>query len=144
MFKYIVKNTDYVIGLFHHDPGFNISINNTNMVMYALPDGNNASFKFFINSNINEDDIDLKALNQKRPYFDYISSICHINHYCGKTHEEFLLKILKFGGNNKNNSTHHTDKQYREEYLLYEDDFKNMRDLYKLYFIDNINNIRED
>ena len=135
-FKSIIKKDPNVSVIGHHLPCFyNYNINKC----YALPDANGffSTFLFDINNNLSNSSLVLK---QQKKYFYYLANnICKINHYCLKSHEEFLIKILKYEGNAKGNLY---NEEWNIHYKYSKDYFNNPRDLYKLYFIDNINNIK--
>ena len=142
MFKSIIKKTEYVDWIGAHWAEFKISYNNDkNLICYALPDGKNASLEILFNTDV-EYDIMFKKLNQKLIYINKISCICHINHYNIKSDEELCNKAIKFDADIYNGySLHDFYVQLTEQHP---DMFEHPRDLYKLYFIDNINNIQED
>ena len=142
MFKSIIKNTEYVDWIGAHWAEFKRSYNNDkNLICYALPDGKNASLEILFNTDV-EYDIMFKKLNQKLIYINKISCICHINHYNIKSDEELCNKAIKFDADIYNGySLHDFYVQLKEQHP---DMFEHPRDLYKLYFIDNINNIQED
>ena len=137
MFKSIIKKTDNLFGIGLHLAYFN----NKNYIPYMLPNGDDATIKLFIGYPI-ESEIYIKRHKQ---YFKYLTSlldICYIKHYSDRSVEENCLKMYKFECNKFNNDTNYT--WYLELKEQYPDMFKHSRDLYKLYFIDNINNIQED
>ena len=106
-----------------------------------MPDGNNWKTKFVFIESIKElNSYNRLVLKKQKKYFYYIANnICKINHYIGKSFEEYIIKTLKFEGNIKGNLySDYWDKIYKENKELID----NPRDLYKLYFIDNINNIK--
>lgn len=139
-FKSIIKKTDYVNLIHLHYCIFNGT--NNDLIEYALSNGENAKTKLLINTN-NSESIRNNKISE---YQDYIDNILvnqiSIKHYCLKTLEEQVNHAIKFEANKYPNF--HLYNGYKEFYKYHPEMFEHPRDLYKLYFIDNINNIRED
>lgn len=147
MSKSIIKNVNCLQYISLHYAQFTVDYKNA--IHYCLPDGTDGLSKFF--NGINDlkcgykHDFFEEQLRQKqyRAYIDNIvDNVCHINHYSDRSIEENCIKTIKFEGNTHSNSC------LREWYLELKEQYPDMidhpRDLYKIYFIDNINNIQED
>ena len=134
-FKSIIRNNKNLTWIGNHNASFNSEYNKNKI--YVLPDGNNRDDKFCFN-NTND-----YILNEEKKIFYYLANnICKINHYCDKSYEEYIIKILRYECNTINNINvyiNNWDEFYKENKELID----NPRDLYKLYFIDNINNIKD-
>ena len=126
-FKTICKKSNYIYMITNHSCLFNNNIDINNYILYAYPDG-------FNTQNIKYEDF---VENNQKYLFD-LTNICRINHYCVKSFEETANHMEKF----KLYKIDEMWKKWRDGiYQLYPELFDNPRDLYKLYFIDNINNI---
>ena len=137
-YKSIAKNTKYVecIDLHYFSFYSEDEINNKNLIKYMFPDGIDAQEKVKIFT----DDYKWNELTDYYEYFNnMLNNTCCINHYCLRSLEEHINHLIKFD----------TDKykkwyrynEYIEQYKKHKNLFDNPRDLYKIYFIDNINNI---
>ena len=138
MLKSIIKKTNKLIEIDLHVAIFN---SDKNDIKYMLPDGENGSLKLFVGE-IVDDEI---YKNRQKQYFKYMQSlfnICYIKHYSDRSVEENCYKIKKFQVDT--GLVAWGKDWYIELKNQYPDMFEHPRDLYKLYFIDNINNIQED
>lgn len=137
--KSIARKTNHLQNITHHIPGYDINYNNQdNITVFGFPDGSNPQLKVYMYTEFTEEG-HIAINNKKRYYFDN-ANICCINHYANKSAEEWDYKTLKFEADCYDTSP------YRNAYLNLSNNniLDNQRDLYKLYFIDNINNIQED
>ena len=135
-FKSIIKKSDYVLNIGLHYGSFSLDYNNEkNLILYALPNGKSCK------------EIELDPLfiteNNVNKYTNYVNNniynICYINHYFWRSLEEMANHCIKFNADKYNNW--HIYERYKTLYKDYPDFFEHPRDLYKIYFIDNINNI---
>lgn len=142
MFKSIIKKTKYINYVGLHYAFFN-NYDTSKYIRYSLSDGIDAEIKLFFRKD-NEIDGDI-IMSRYKQYYNYIRNIsldiC-INHYRDRSVEEECNKMIKFDVYNYTNwSSYEYYTQLKEQYP---EMFEHPRDLYKLYFIDNINNIKEN
>ena len=143
-FKSIIKSDPAIKYVLHHEAEFNNQYIEGKLKQ-SLPNGDSFLGRFLFDG-INKDTVNFSenetivALQQKK-YFKYLSNICKINHYHSKSYEEYINRILKFEGNIEGNIYTNDWKSFCERHKGNKK-FE-FRDLYKLYFIDNINNIED-
>jgi len=136
-FKPIIRSTDLCKRISQHEAMFDD--NTSNLIKYAFVDGNDAYTNFGMSNNLfTSEQID-KLFKDNKKYFYNLTNICTIKHYCGKSIEDQVNHCIKFEADKYNDWCLHSGYKY----LLqnYKNMFDNPRDLYKIYFIDNINNI---
>ena len=131
-FKPIIRNNDNVIKIGNHFAYFN-NVNNIATQLYVYPNGDNANITNYINDN------SIWSLSPDENYCKIISNNCYINHYSNRSIEENINHCIKFEADKDSEFWLHYF--YKEYYKQYQDMFDNPRDLYKIYFLENENNI---
>ena len=136
-FKIICRKTDYMMGITNHTCKF-YNIYNNDYILYVYPDGFNVQNIKYEEWGESDRNKYITFIENNQKYLFNLTNICHINHYCIRSTEERANHLIKF-------------KLYKiSDYWkqLYDDIYKqnpelldNPRDLYKLYFIDDINGI---
>ena len=134
-FKSIIKKTDIPITISLHYAYFKTK--DPNLIHYVFPNGNNMISNILMNHKDHLADILFK--HNKKYFCEELSSICHLNHYSYGSIEEQVNHAIKFEADKYKTWCLH--KFYIQLYNKYKDMFEHPRDLYKIYFIDNINNI---
>lgn len=130
-FKSIIKNSNNVSRIGNHFVYYNV--NNDNNKLYVYPNGDIANIINYINDN------SIWELKHNTEYCKLLCNTCHINHYANRSIEENVNHCIKFEADKYNDWC--LNSAYKNLLKDYKDMFDKPRDLYKIYFLENENNI---